>query len=175
MQIFTISGKAGVGKDYFAKVLADCFRLDGRRVLIAHYADLLKYILHQYCDWNGKKDEYGRQLLQYVGTNIFRKKVDEDYWVDFLILILQILGSRWDVVIIPDARFPNEIAKMAQMFHTRSILVQRDFESALNRTEASHESETALDGFDFDFYIDNDGDSVRLYQQAQFVVNMHLL
>lgn len=175
MQVFTISGKAGVGKDYFADVLADCFKRDRRRILITHYADLLKYILRQYCDWDGQKDEHGRQLLQYVGTNIFRNKVDENYWVDFLISMLQTLGSWWDVVIIPDARFPNEITRMAQAFPTRSILVQREFESALSRAEASHESETALDGFDFDFYIDNDGDSAHLYQQAQFVVNMHLL
>ena len=175
MQVFTISGKAGAGKDHFANVLADCFKRDSRSVLITHYADLLKYILQRYCDWDGNKDELGRQLLQYVGTNVFRNKVDENYWVDFLISMLQTLGSRWDIVIIPDARFPNEITRMAQAFHTRSIFVQRDFESTLSRSEANHESENALDGFDFDFYIDNDGDSTYLREQAQFVVNMHLL
>lgn len=175
MLVFTVSGKAGAGKDYFAEVLADRFKWDGRRVLITHYADLLKYILQEYCEWDGNKDERGRRLLQYVGTDLFRNSVDENYWIDFLISVLRVFKNQWDIVIIPDARFPNEITRMARAFNTRSILVRRNFESGLETAEARHESENALDGFDFDFYIDNDVDYDRLCQQAQFIVNMHLL
>lgn len=64
MQVCTISGKAGAGKDTFAKYLAA--ELEGRNqsVLVTHYADVLKYICKEYLGWNGNKDEFGRAMLQ---------------------------------------------------------------------------------------------------------------
>lgn len=83
MKILLISGKAQHGKDTTAGMLKEQLESDGYRVLIAHYADLLKFICRQYFDWNGEKDEAGRHTLQYVGTDIIRKE-HPDYWVDFL-------------------------------------------------------------------------------------------
>ncbi len=43
----------------------------GYKVLIAHYADLVKYVAKTFFEWNGEKDEYGRSLLQHIGTEDF--------------------------------------------------------------------------------------------------------
>ena len=62
----------------------------GERVLITHYADLLKFICTSYFGWNGLKDEDGRHLLQYVGTEVIRYK-NPSLWVDFVAAMLMFL------------------------------------------------------------------------------------
>lgn len=89
-------------------------------------------------------------MLQYVGTDVVRKQ-NPDYWVDFLIGFLKLFDDEWDIVLIPDARFPNEIDGMKNAFDTVSVLVRREFESQYSEDRQSHISETALDdyvGFD---------------------------
>ena len=71
-----ISGKAGSGKDTAAEYLQQEIEMDGYNVLIYHYADILKFVLQRLFGWDGVKDEYGRSLLQYVGTEKVRKKND---------------------------------------------------------------------------------------------------
>lgn len=108
MKVITISGKAQNGKDTTAGLLKAALEADGYKVLIAHYADLLKYICKQFFGWDGQKDDAGRHILQYVGTDIIRQK-RPDYWVGFVASILELFPNEWDYVLIPDCRFPNEI------------------------------------------------------------------
>ncbi len=157
-RVFCISGKAGHGKDTFAKILKQKLSAKGYKVLITHYADLLKFILKNFFQWNGKKDEHGRMLLQQVGTETVRK-VNPDYWVDFIADILSMFPDEWDYVLIPDARFPNEIDRLKgrgfDVTHIR--VVRHGHESNLTDAQQAHVSETALDDVCPDAIIDNDG------------------
>ena len=83
MKVVCISGKAQHGKDTTASMIKECLEQRGERVMIVHYADLLKYICRTFFDWDGNKDERGRHILQYVGTDVIRKK-SPNYWVDFV-------------------------------------------------------------------------------------------
>lgn len=158
MKIITISGHAQNGKDTTAKMIKGNLELDGNKVLLTHFADLLKYICRSFFDWNGEKDEAGRHILQYVGTDVVRKKMP-DFWVDFILSILKLFNKEWDYVIIPDTRFPNEISKFVDNgFDVTHIRVERtNFESPLTKEQQQHPSETALDDIKPDFCIDNDG------------------
>lgn len=166
LKLICISGKAGHGKDTAAMILKNGLEIDGYNVLITHYADLLKYICRTFFDWNGEKDENGRKLLQYVGTNVVRNK-NPDYWVDFVVNIIHLFYDEWDYVIIPDCRFQNEIDLMRKSgFDTTHIrIVRRNFKSPLTIEQQRHPSETALDGCVPDYYIYNDGtiSDLRLY------------
>lgn len=146
IKIFAVSGKAQHGKDTFANILHEELTNKGYRVLLAHYADLLKYICKTFFSWNGEKDEKGRQILQYVGTDVVRKE-RPDYWVEFILNMLDLFGDNWDYVIIPDTRFPNEIDKLKEHYqkveHIR--IVRLDFESTLTQEQQNHPSEIALD------------------------------
>ena len=157
-KVFCISGKAGHGKDTFAKILKQKLSAKGYKVLIIHYADLLKFILKSFFHWNGKKDEHGRMLLQHVGTETVRK-VNPDYWVDFIADILSMFPDKWDYVLIPDTRFPNEINNLKEKgFDVTHIRVVRyNFESSLTDAQQAHASETALDKVHPDIVIVNDG------------------
>lgn len=157
MKVILISGKAQNGKDTTASILKQTLVDNGDRVLITHYADLLKYICTNYFGWDGKKDDKGRQMLQYVGTDVIRKQ-NPTLWVDFVAMILKYFKGNWDYVIIPDCRFPNEITRMIEAgFDTIHLRVHRpNFESPLTQEQQNHPSETALDDFGADVYIEND-------------------
>ena len=158
-KVLAISGHAQNGKDTVAGMIDKKLSGDGYSVLVAHYADLLKHICRSCFEWNGLKDDAGRHLLQYVGTDVVRKKAP-DFWVDFIISVLNLFEDAWDYVIIPDSRFPNEIAKLRTCgFDVTHIRVIRggDFVSPLTPEQQQHASETALDDYPVDYAIHNDG------------------
>ena len=144
MKVICISGKAQNGKDTTAGFMKEILEARGNRVLIAHFGDLVKYICKTFFDWDGKKDERGRTLLQYVGTDKIR--------------------AVWDYVLIPDCRFPNEYEIFKHYgFDAVLLRVERpDFVSPLTPEQQAHRSETALDGYPYDFTIVNNGDLMDL-------------
>ena len=157
MRLICISGKAQHGKDTSAEIIKGFLEDSGARVRIIHYADLLKFICKSWFDWDGQKDEYGRTLLQRVGTDTIRSK-DPDYWVDFVAGLLKLFPDEWDYVIIPDCRFPNEINVMKANFDTIHLRVNRtNFISPLSPEQQNHKSETALDKACPDLWIENNG------------------
>ena len=125
---------------------------------------MLKYICKAFFNWNGEKDEAGRTLLQQVGTNVIRK-VEPDFWVDFIAKVTGFFKDTWDYIIIPDTRFPNELEKLkaddANVFHVR--VIRKDFKSPLTEEQQRHPSETALDGIESDFTLLNDKGIDDLY------------
>lgn len=168
MRVLAISGHAQNGKDTIAGLLASELQARGLRVLIAHYADLLKYICRTFFGWDGNKDENGRHILQYVGTDVIRKQ-SPDFWVDFISSILKYFGDNWDYCIIPDSRFPNEIDKLKSdgfdVTHLR--VVRSNFISPLTEEQQMHPSETALDDIKADFYIENNGSIADLKSKIE--------
>jgi len=163
MKILAISGKARHGKDYTAELIKKELEEHDKSVLITHYADLLKYLCTSLFNWDGKKDDNGRHLLQYVGTEVVRNK-EPDFWVDFVVKILKLFEGQWDYVIIPDCRFPNEIDKLKENFNVKSIRINRfGFDSGLTEEAKNHISETALDNYRFDEHLVNDG--TELYNE----------
>lgn len=156
MKVILISGHAQNGKDTVAAMMERKLTQSGSKVLVAHYADLVKYICKTFFGWNGLKDRDGRTLLQYVGTDIVRSK-RPSYWVDFIIDILDMFGENWDYVLIPDTRFPNEVNAIKERFDAVHVRVRRSsFNSPLTKEQQMHPSETALYNVDPDFWIDND-------------------
>ena len=158
MKVICISGKARSGKDTSAEIIKKLLLGSGKRVLITHYADLLKFVCKSYFRWDGNKDERGRNLLQHVGTDIFRAE-DEDFWVRFVCRMILASRREWDYVIIPDARFPNEITylkdKLLDVTHIRIIRDEPD--EMLTDEQKAHSSETALDNVVPDKTIYNNG------------------
>lgn len=158
MKVIAISGHAQNGKDTVANFLKDSLEEVGEAVLVAHYADLVKFICKRFFGWNGEKDEYGRHLLQYVGTDIVRTQ-EPDYWVNFILDMLRFFGDNWDFVIIPDSRFPNEIdgLRNAGLDVTHLRVERKNFISPLTKEQQMHPSETALDNVTPDVLIENEG------------------
>ncbi len=158
MKIICISGKAQNGKDTTAKFLEEILAAQGNKVLITHFGDLVKYVCKTFFGWDGKKDEAGRTLLQYVGTDKIRA-VAPDYWVNFIVSILDIFRDEWDYVLLPDCRFPNEY-EIFEHYDMDAILlrvIRPNFTSHLTPEQQKHPSETALDNYPYNATIINNG------------------
>ena len=175
MKVILISGKAQNGKDTVGSILRKQLMQDGNRVLMTHYADLLKYICRNYFDWDGQKDEKGRALLQYVGTDVVRKQ-NPTMWVDFISMILRYFRDSWDYVIIPDTRFKDEISTLIKDgFYTLHLRVERpNFKSNLTEEQLNHPSETELDDVVPDYRIINDGNLDKLEAEVKAWIKENL-
>lgn len=157
MKICCISAKAQHGKDTAGRLIKEYLESKNQRVLIIHFADLLKFICTKFFGWNGDKDEKGRTLLQYVGTDVVGAKKPE-YWAEFIVGFLKLFENNWDYVLIPDCRYPIEMTTMEDNFETVLLRVERPgFENGLTESQKAHPSETAMDGCYYDALLYNDG------------------
>jgi len=151
--IITLSGKAECGKDFCSSIMKEYLEELGHKTMIIHQADYLKYICKTYFGWDGQKDEKGRALLQYVGTDLVRSKYP-NYWVESTLRAILILRDMYEFFLIPDTRFPNEITLMKFDYSVQSVLVTRpNHINKLTPEQRLHASETALDNFQFDYTI----------------------
>lgn len=97
-----------------------------------------------------------RQVLQFIGTDLLRDKVDKDIWVNAGLKRAQhLLTTSASLVVITDVRFPNELLALNAAGATTALIVGYD-DPPLNE----HESEKSLDRCPewwFDRVIVNDG------------------
>lgn len=169
-KVICISGQARAGKDTAAGMIQEALEAANQRVLITHYADLLKFMCRSLFGWDGQKDEAGRHILQYVGTDIIRKQ-EPDFWVEFVIKTLKLFPDKWDYVLIPDTRFPNEINELKKAgFDVYHIHITRPVENGLTEEQRNHPSEIALNGVVPDETIENNGGLEELRRRVQDAV-----
>ena len=83
----------------------------------------------------------------------------------------------YDVFIIGDCRFPNEIEYWEGRNNYYSIkIVRENHSSKLTEEQKQHASETSLDGYDnFDFVIQNNDTLERLQEWSYAIVENILL
>lgn len=106
-----------------------------------------------------------REVLQFVGTDLFRTQIDPDIWVKS---VYRKDYSPDDVVIVADCRFPNE----ADFAKKHGLLVK--IERTTNLGEDTHISEKALDNYaNFDEIIDNNRDMGHLVDSWQSILKRH--
>lgn len=173
MRVILISGSARFGKDSTAFMMKELLEKQKKKVLIIHYADNLKLFAKNYFGWSGQKDQKGRELLQWLGTDVIRKNY-EDTWVDMIVALLKGIRTLYDYVIIPDVRFPNEIDKMCDNFNCITVRVIRpNFDNGLTEEQKKHPSETALDNYPMEYELINDGDLEKLLDTTRtFIKNI---
>lgn len=110
--------------------------------------------------WNGYKEtQYGaeiRELLQRLGTECGRQLISDTIWIDAALGDSHIGYN----VVVTDVRFPNEFDAIKE----RGGYVVRITRDGVGPANA-HPSETALDGFDFDFVLDNNGTIAELHHR----------
>ena len=107
-----------------------------------------------------------REILQFVGTDLFRTQIDPDIWVKS---VFRRKYGPDDVVIVADARFPNEC------LHSKAngLLVKLERDTG-ELSKDMHVSETALDDYnDYDAIIVNNHDLVVLEQKLVILLREH--
>jgi hypothetical protein len=178
-----LAGYARAGKDTVAQLVVDhgfekCAFADPLRPML--YAlnpvvplplseqggDTVHARLSEVVDAYGWDDAKGiaevRCLLQRLGTEAARAILGPDVWVDAL--LRRPSSGR---IVISDVRFPNE----ATAVRSRGGVLARVVRPS-QRPVNAHRSETALDDWDFDFTITNDGSVADLKPQVDALVAM---
>lgn len=115
--------------------------------------------------WSPNDNMSAREVLQYVGTEIFRKIYD-DVWAESTIKNIQSDGA--ELAVITDCRFPNEVKIVQEAAGKVIRLTRAPFEG-----QDEHMSEVALnkDVFDwntFDSVIDNQNMTIAEQNNALF-------
>lgn len=150
-KIIMLSGKAESGKDATADILKTMLANYGKRVKIIYFAESLKWMCATYLGWNGEKDEAGRTLLQETASKI--RHNDAFFLIKVASVAIDLMQDEYDYFILPDWRFPSEFAFMQGRhpnaeFH--SVRVTRMLHTnSLTPEQRSHDTETALDHFEF--------------------------
>ena len=171
MKVILISGKAEAGKTTTANIIKTFLEELGKKVACIPYGQYVKDTAKLVWNWNGDKDEKGRQLLQWWGTDIVRAQ-DPNFWVDSVVRLAKVIDKYVDYLIVDDCRFLNEIeawraVKYVALDEATDALVNRQrfsdiitirverpgHENALTPEHRRHPSETELDDYIFDITI----------------------
>lgn len=99
-----------------------------------------------------------RDLLQKLGTEAMRNGLHQNVWVNALFADFK-EDMHW---IVTDMRFPNEYKAIKDKGGITIRLERPGHGTSMTDLASAHPSETALDGFDFDYTINNDGDLDKL-------------
>ena len=155
MTIVLFSGKAEAGKSLSASLLKTMLEAQGKRVAIIPYGDYVKHTAKLVWGWDGKKDEAGRKLLQWWGTDVVREKWP-GFWAETVMRLASAVYDLLDYILIDDARYQNEITCW-DCCDCLSVRIERpNHENALTLEQRQHISETSLDNWPFDVTITAD-------------------
>lgn len=173
MKILTFSGSARHGKDTSAMIAGGYLDKIQKTHKTIHYADYLKYVAREYWGWNGEKDEAGRTLLQWLGTDIARER-NPNIWVNVAVEFIKTFGIDYDYIFIPDTRFPNEIYTLKNKgWDVHSFWIHRnDFDNGLTEQQKNHPSETALLDYPFDRIISVESKIYKLKDELEKIINL---
>jgi hypothetical protein len=163
VKVILISGAARSGKDYCFSKIREGLEKKGKKVCQAAYADELKEYVEilfgidreKLDEWKNSGDAVTingvtmRQILQRLGTDIFRK-VHQNYWVEVMKKkVLKAQEDGYDYFFITDCRFENEAQiDVPEKLHVKVI-------GKVQNSLVSHPSENNLSNWNFDYYINN--------------------
>lgn len=172
MKVVLISGKAGHGKDTAAQLMKNELESRGEKVLIIKFGDAVKWFAREYYNWDGSKNIDGRNLLQYIGTQMMRT-YDKYYWGR---IVSEFIAANKDFTyaLIPDWRFYSEKEIiLADNKKCYTIRIERPNFVNHNMTKAQlkHVSETELDNYKFDWIIRNEGSIEDLREKIKIVLD----
>ena len=158
--IFIVSGKANSGKDTTCELINNFIRLRELKSINLQFSSYIKMYASNISGWDGSEDSKPRTLLQQLGTDIIRKNIDNDFFINRIIGDIKVYSYYFDVITISDARFPEELDSISNNFENviKINIVRPNFENNLDNTERKDKTEVALDNYNnYDYVLVNDG------------------
>ena len=157
-KIFVISGKARHGKDTTAGYIKNYFENNEKKVINLQFSSYIKEYAKKISDWDGSEETKPRELLQVLGTEVIRKKIDEQFFIKRICSDREVYSYFFDVIVISDARVPLELDVLKNKFENVYLLNVRrsNFDDGLTEEQRKHYTELALDDYNnFDKIIEN--------------------
>jgi len=166
MKIILVYGLKNAGKDTVANIILK----QKKGAIKMSFADALKHVIYDisrllcpdsgvtmdilYSDLKNTHQVSGgvtvRTALQVIGTDILRKHLHDDVFVDNIIHKIH-SSADTDFIVIPDLRFPNELTRvhaafpgMCRVIHVTRDIMTPDSHVSENLQDAIAETVTAL-------------------------------
>jgi hypothetical protein len=115
------------------------------------------------CYWPGTNSKMtAREVMQYVGTDVFRK-IQQNVWADATIHKIQ--SEKSDLAIIADCRFPNEV-EVVTAVSGLAIKLNRNPYNSTHASEAAFDVDV-YDQANFDLILNNQ--TLNIQQQNNFI------
>ena len=157
--IFLFTGKARHGKDTAAGCLKECFEKDNKKVIFSQYAKYIKFYCKEMYGWDGSEETKPRELLQKLGTEVIRNKLDKaEMFIQRQVDDVEIYSYFYDAIMVSDIRLPREIEGLKEKYKKVVVIniFRPNFESELSSEQKKHITETAMDNYtDYDYKIVN--------------------
>lgn len=161
-KIYLIAGKARHGKDTIAGYLKEFYENDNKKVIFSPYAKYIKFYAKEMTGWDGSEETKPRELLQELGTDVIRQKLNKaEMFIDRQKDDIEIYSYFYDAIMVADIRLPREIEGIKEKYkNVVTIKVNRiNFETELSSSEQKHITEVAMNDYpesNFDYVITND-------------------
>ena len=159
-KIYLISGKARHGKDTIANLLKKYYEEDGKKVIFSRAGKYIRFYAMEMTGWDGSEESKPRDLLQELGTEVIRNKLNKaEMFIERQLDDIEIYSYFYDVIIVSDIRLPREIDSVREKFDNVVVInVNRiNFESSLSNNQQKHITETTMDNYNnYDYVIVND-------------------
>lgn len=112
-----------------------------------------------------KKNPEVRRLLQQLGTDVGRKMIGEDVWVNIMARKIDDHRSAGHPVVVTGLRFANEV-QIVEELAGMAVWIDRPGEHAPSSGTAAHASENSVSAENFHLVITNDSTLAALEDQA---------
>ena len=160
MKIFLVSGKARHGKDTIGNFIEEYCKENNIKVCRTQIAKYLKMYIKDYFGWDGSEETKPRTLLQELGTDVIRGKMNKPYFfANRTVEDLEILSNFFDVAVITDIRVPLEIESIKEKFNDVVVIkVERiNYKSEMTKEQQNHKIENSMNDYhDYDYVLIND-------------------
>lgn len=167
--IICICGKAGSGKSSVAEYIYNEYKKKKYDVVISPYTKYLKKYICEITGWNMKDDNKPRDLLQKLSSELIKNKLgNKNFFINRQIEDIDIYSYFFDIIIIPDVRFPYEIESLKKRYsNVVSIgVIRNNYDNKLTDEEKNDITEVSLDGYNkYDYVLYNDSSS-KLYDDT---------
>lgn len=176
-KIYIICGKARHGKDTVAEMLKEIYEEQQIDILNLQYSSYIKEYAKKISNWDGSEETKPRELLQQLGTNIIRDKIDEAFFVKKIVDDIKVYSFFFDVLTISDARFKLEVDTPRENFDDVVVIhvVRPNFDNGLTEEQKRHRTEIDLDDYEnYDYTIINDGSMEELKEKVSKIVKKEM-
>lgn len=159
-KIYIICGNARVGKDSVAKIIKD----EKENSAILSITSPLKEYAKIITNWNGNDKNKPRELLQELGIELIKNKVDQKFLIRRIIEDIKVLSYYKDNIIISGIRLKEEIKDLKRTFEKVIVIkVERiNFDDGLTLKQKKHITENDLNNYKGDYVIINKNDYQKL-------------
>lgn len=123
-------------------------------------SDNIKHLILDRVSKATTKYQAYRITMELIGTNVFRNLILKNIWIAVLVFKLFRHSGQGSNIVIDDMRF-NDERDMLDSLNTIFIKIKSPFEEP----NSGHESQKYIDGFKFDYMIDNDGSKKDLIKK----------